>query len=166
MELNIESQINQKELYHFLMHHAYSTIWGFTGIIISVCAMLAFIQLCLTDSDMISKVCVLVTALLFLVIQPLRLYLQSMRQMINDPGYQKPIRYQLNHSGIHLSQEEDQAFYTWDQVEKVISTKQIVAIYVSNKRVFKISRREIGDQYEELKKIFHAYAVKAVIKLK
>ena len=166
MELSIESKINQKELFHFLMHHAYSTIWGFTGIIISVCAMLAFVQLCIMDSDIVSKVCVLVTALLFLVIQPFRLYLQSMRQMVNDPGYQKPIRYRFDHAGIHLSQEEEQAFCTWDEVEKVISTKQIVAIYVSKKRVFKISRRETKDQYEELKKIFRTYATKAVIKLK
>ena len=46
MDLKIDTKITEKELFHFLMYHTYSSVWGFTGIIISICAMLAFIQLC------------------------------------------------------------------------------------------------------------------------
>lgn len=166
MELEIESKITADELYHFLLHHAYSSVWGFTGILISVCALLAFGQLCFSGGDIFSRVCLLATALLFLVIQPFRLYLQSRRLMESDPGYRMPIQYTFHQAGITLKQEEDQAFYTWSQVEKVISTKKLVAVYVNKKRVFKLSRRDIGEHYDELKEIFYSCAVDALVKLK
>lgn len=166
MELEIESKITADELYHFLLRHAYSSVWGFTGILISICALLAFGQLCFAGGDIFSKVCLLATALLFLVIQPLRLYLQAKRLMESDPGYRMPIQYSFNHAGITLKQEENEAFYTWSQVEKVISTKKIVEIYVSKKKVFKLSKRDIGEHYDALKEILRSCAVNALVKLK
>ena len=147
MDLKIDTKITEKELFHFLMYHTYSSVWGFTGIIISICAMLAFIQLCYMHGDGLSKACMLITALLFLVVQPLRQYVFSQR-------------------GISLSQGEDTAFYAWAEVQKVISTKKIIAIYVGKKKVFKLSCRDVADKYDDLKEIVRNYAVQAAIRMK
>ncbi|MDY5577236.1 MAG: YcxB family protein [Lachnospiraceae bacterium] len=166
MELKVRSKITASELYSFFLYHTYSSVWGFAGIIISICALAAFVQLCLNQGDLLSKICMCVAALLFLVVQPVRLYLKSMQLAENDKGYAEPIEYLFNHSGIALSQGEDKAFYAWGEVDKVISTKKIIAIYVNKKKAFKLSRNELGDDYEQLKKIVKAYAVQAVVKLK
>jgi len=166
MDLKIDTKITEKELFHFLMYHTYSSVWGFTGIIISICAMLAFIQLCYMHGDGLSKACMLITALLFLVVQPLRLNIQSKRMMENDRGYQEPVQYVFSQRGISISQGEDTAFYAWAEVQKVISTKKIIAIYVGKKKVFKLSCRDVADKYDDLKEIVRNYAVQAAIRMK
>lgn len=166
MELKIKSKITADELWNFLLHHTYSSIGGFTGIIISICALLAFIQMCIGGGSALVKICLFITALLFLVIQPLRLYLQAQKLMLNDKGYAEPIEFFFNSSGLTLTQNEDYAFYAWGEIEKVISTKKIAAIYVNKKRVFKIARRDMADSFETFKQIIRTYAVKASIRLK
>ena len=113
-----------------------------------------------------TKVCLLITAMLFLVVQPVRLYLQSQRLMVSDRGYAEPVEYFFNHAGVELSQNEDSVFYAWGEIEKVISTKKIVAIYVDKKRVFKIAKRDIAESYDDFKQIIRTCAVKAVVRLK
>lgn len=165
-ELKIKSQINAKELYHFLLHHTYSTVSGFAGVLISVCAFLAFIQMALNHGDTFSMVVTLVTALLFLFVQPVRLYIQAQRMMENDKGYASPIEFTIGSSGISLAQGESQASYPWGDVEKVISTRKIIAIYVTGKRVFKIARRDVGEDYEAFKELVRSCAVRGIVKLK
>ena len=166
MELKIKSKITVGELYHFLLYHTYSSVWGFAGILISVCALLAFIQMCISGGSLLTKVCLVAAALLFLVIQPLRLYLQAQKSMLNDKGYAEPIEFFLNHDGIALTQNTDNAFYTWGEIEKVIATKKIAAIYTDKKKVFKISKRDMAGNYDEFKQIIRTYAVKSIVKLK
>jgi hypothetical protein len=166
MKLKVQSKINAGELFQFLMYHTYSSMWGFIGILISICALLAVGQLCISGGDTVAKICTLLAALLFLAVQPLRLYLQAQRLMESDKGYQEPIDYIFDHSGISLSQGSDTAFYAWGEVEKVISTKKIVAIYVGRKRVFKLSRNDLGDSYEQLREIVRTFAVKAFVKMR
>lgn len=166
MELKIKSKITAKELWHFLLYHTCASIWGFTGILISICALLAFVQMCISGGSVLTRICLLVTALLFLVIQPLRLYLQAQKLMLNDKGYAEPIEFFFDSAGITLTQNEDSAFYTWHDIRKVICTKKIVAIYTTNKKVFKIARRDIEDSFEEFSHIIRTCAVNAAVKLK
>ena len=165
-EIKIKSQINAGELYHFLLHHTYSTAWGFAGILVSVCAFLTFMQLLQSHAETFSLVLTLATALLFLFVQPVRLYLQAQRMMANDKGYASPIEFTIQGSGISLAQGESKASYPWSEVEKVISTKKIIAIYVTGKRVFKIARRDMGDDYETFKELVRKFAIRGLVKLK
>lgn len=166
MELKIKSKITAEELWNFLLHHTYSSIWGFTGILISICALLAFVQMCISGGSILTRGFLIITALLFLAVQPLRLYLQAQKLMLNDKGYMEPIEFFFHSGGITLTQNEDNAFYTWNTIRKVISTKKIIAIYADNKRVFKIARRDMADSFEQFRDIICTYAVHAVVKLK
>jgi len=166
MELKIKSKITAEELWHFLLYHTCASVWGFTGILISVCALLAFIQMCVKGGSILTRSFLLVTALLFLVIQPFRLYLQAQKLMLNDKGYAQPIEFFFNSAGITLTQKEDSAFYAWHDIRKVISTKKIVAIYADNKKVFKIARRDMTNSFEEFCRIIRTYAVNAAVRLK
>lgn len=166
MELKIKSKITAEELWNFLLHHTYSSIWGFTGILISICALLAFVQMCISGGSILTRGFLIITALLFLAVQPLRLYLQAQKLMLNDKGYMEPIEFFFYSGGITLTQNEDNAFYTWNTIRKVISTKKIIAIYADNKRVFKIARRDMADSFEQFRDIIRTYAVHAVVKLK
>lgn len=164
--MKITSKINEKELFDFLMKHTYSSGWGFAGILISLCAVLAFIQMCLSGGAMITKICLLITALLFSVVQPLRLYLRAQKLMESDEGYQVPTEYQFDEKGMKIARGEEQAFYAWGEVKKVVSTKKVVAIYVGNRVVLKIARRDMEDQYMEFCSLVRKSAVNASVMLK
>lgn len=166
MELKIKSKITANELFDFLLHHTYSSVWGFTGVLISICALFALLQLCVTGGDILSVACTFATVVLFLVIQPVRLFIQSRRLIESDRGYQEPIEYTFGSSGISLCQNEDSAAYRWDEITKVTATKKIVAIYIGKQKVFKLAKRDIGDDYDTLKQMVRTHAIHAVVKLR
>ena len=166
MEIKLSSKLTRAELFHFLMFHTYQSLWGFAGILISVCAFIALISQCMNGGSAFSIALTAAAALLFLFVQPLYLLYQSYRIMELDEGYQAPIQYQFDHAGIHLEQKGDTAFYGWQEVTKVVSSKRIVAIYLGKSRVFKISRTDFSDSYEEFKTMVRTFAVQAFVKLK
>ncbi len=165
-EIKIKSQINVHELYHFLMYHTYSTVWGFAGILISVCAFLTFVQLLQNGADVFSLFVTMLTALLFLCVQPVRLYIQAQRMMVNDKGYANPITYTFGTNGMVVAQGDAEAKYPWSAVEKVISTKKIIAVYMNDKVVFKMARRDVVNEYVAMKEMLMTVGIKGTVKLK
>lgn len=164
--MRIKSQITEKELYHFLMKHTYSSAGGFAGILISLCALFAFVQMWLAHGNVLIQICLLITALLFLAVQPVRLYLRAARLMQEDAGYKMPTEYVFDHNGMQITRGEDEATYTWAQVKKIISTQKIVAIYVDNGVVLKIARREMEAEYQEFCELVRRSVVHATVLLK
>ena len=91
------------------------------------------------------KIVLLVTALLFTVIQPLTLYRKSKRQVEQNENINKPMEYKFTDDLIQISQGEEHVEYEWNQVIKVSSSKLCIFLYVSKYRAFIIPRRVFED---------------------
>lgn len=142
MEIKLKVELNEKEMFNFMMKHTYSTISGYIGLLLSVCALIGFVMTVGNEEVTITyKLVLIFTALLFTVIQPLNLYFKSKSQVKNNESINKPLEYKFTDSLIHISQGEEQADYEWNQVTKVSASGLCLFLYVSKYRAFVLPRR-------------------------
>ena len=146
MEIKLSVKLTAKEMFNFMMKHTYSSMSGYIGLILSGCAFVGFIMT-LTNSEVniAYKIVLLITALLFTVIQPLTLYRKSKRQVEQNENINKPMEYKFTDAMIQISQGEEHVEYEWTQVIKVNSSKLCIFLYVSKYRAFIIPRRVFED---------------------
>lgn len=163
MEVKVSVKITAKDMFDFMIKHTYSTFSGYVGVIISICAFLGFVAL--VDNEAVSlsyKLVLLATSLMFTVIQPLMLYSKSKKQVEKNENINKPLEYTIDSSRIHITQGEDSAEYTWDQVLKITSTKNCIFLYVSKYRSFILPKRLFEENgLETLRELARKNAVNA-----
>lgn len=142
MEVKLSVKLAAKDMFDFMMKHTYSSMSGYIGIIISFCAFSGFIATFNNEHVTIEyKMVLILTSLLFTVIQPVNLYLKSKKQVEANENINKPIEYTISHEGLLLKQGEDTAQYTWDQIVKIASSKRSVFVYMSKYRSFILPKK-------------------------
>ncbi len=167
MKVKIEVLLKTKDMFAFLMNHTYSSISGFVGIILSACAFIAFVYSVDNPNMTIEyKGVLLVTGLLFTVIQPIMLYYKAGKQLKRNEFFKKPINYSFDEKNVIISQDEDKAEYTWEDVFKITSTKKLVILYLTGSRAFVLPKEAFGEQYSTFREIVYKHSQVSRIKLR
>ncbi len=164
MEVKIEVQLTQKEMFSFLMKHSYSSFSGYVGVILSICALMGFFTF-LTNPNMnpAYKIVLLITGLLFTVIQPLMLYQKAGKQIKKNTSFAKPITYLFNERLIEVSQDEAKVTYEWIDVTKVTTTKSLVIIYTGRMRAFVLPKKALEGKMNDLEDLIRKYSAATLI---
>ena len=146
MEIKLSVNLTAKEMFNFMMKHTYSSMSGYIGLVLSACALVGFVMTVTNPAvNTAYKIVLLLTALLFTVIQPLTLYSKSKKQVKQNENINKPMEYTFTDAMIQISQGEDHVEYEWNRLIKVTSSKLCIFLYVSKYRAFIIPRRVFGD---------------------
>ena len=83
------------------------------------------------------------------MITPIEYYVRAGRQA--KKSFQNEITYIFDKSGITIQIEKESSHMQWEDVMKVISTKNLVLIYFSPVRAFIIAKKDISDEFENIK---------------
>lgn len=167
MDIKLKIQLTVKELFDFLISHTYSSFSGYVGVILSICALIGFAYS--VDNPMMNvayKFVLLVTGLLFTVIQPVMLYSKAKNQVKQNEAINKPLEYTISYSSMKVACDGEWAEYNWDQIMKITSTKTSVLIYTSRIRAFVLPKRELNPYMDEFKKIVREKCTATSIKIK
>ncbi len=167
MDIKLKIQLTVRELFDFLISHTYSSFSGYVGVILSICALIGFAYS--VDNPMMNvayKFVLLVTGLLFTVIQPVMLYSKAKNQVKQNEAINKPLEYTISYSGMKVACDGEWAEYNWDQIMKITSTKTSVLIYTSRIRAFVLPKRELNPYMDEFKKIVREKCTATSIKIK
>lgn len=151
-EVYIETKIDFKQMYEFMMNHAYKSFMGVVGILISIFAV---VVLCIywKDYDITRKVIFIFLALMFTVINPITMIFKAKKQVKANDSFKHPLCYSISEDGIDVSQAEQSLHINWDEIIKVANTKNLVIIYLSAIRAFIFPKEQIGEKLEDFKQI-------------
>lgn len=149
-KIEIKTEIGTSELYEFTMNNNYKSIRGVIAVLFSLASAIGTILYWEQFSGW-QKALMIFFALMFTVIEPIEYYLRSKRQV--KKNFAVPLCYGFDENGIEIRQNEEQAHNEWAEVMKVVSTKNLVAIYLSPVRAFILPKKDIGNQYNELKEL-------------
>ncbi len=164
MEVRVDAQLTQKEMFSFLMKHSYGSFGGFIGVVLSICALMGFFTFVGNPNiNLAYKFVLLLTGLLFTVIQPLMLYQKAGKQIKKNTSFAKPITYLFNERLIEVSQDEARVTYEWTDVTKVTTTKRLVIIYTGRMRAFVLPKTAIGDNLDTLEELIRKYSTATLI---
>lgn len=149
-EVYIETQIDTKQMYEFMLNHTYKSLMGIVGVLLSIMAVI-FLVVYWGKYSPAYKALFFLIALMFTVINPVMLYLKSKKQVKANDSFQHPLCYTLSGKGIEVVQGENSLHIEWDDIIKVSSTKNLVIIYLSPVRAFIFPKVQIGEKFEEFK---------------
>lgn len=164
MEVKAKVQLTTKEMYEFLMRHTYSSMSGFIGLILSIGGFIGFFyMLRMPNASPVYLGALLVTGLLFTVVQPLMVLKNAKKQA--KLYEEDALEYVISKKGIDVKQGDKTGFSKWDDVTKITSSKNIIIMYTTRVHAYVIPRAALGDQTDVLKTIVRECSTAKYIKL-
>ncbi|GKX30485.1 hypothetical protein SH1V18_29650 [Vallitalea longa] len=143
IELNVK--INEKDMFFFMLGHVYSRLSSKITLIFSIICLVVF-PISFLWHDTFTTLILLFGALLYLVISPLMLYLQSKKQFLTNPVYKEAIIYKINEPGFSVLQSGQWVDFGWDNLYKVVESKYNLLFYINKDQAFIIPNRLIEDK--------------------
>lgn len=150
MKLEIETKINVAELYEFTINHNYKSFHGIVSLLFSIASAVGAVVFWDRLSIM-NRVLIILFALMFTVFEPVGCYIKVCKQVKN--AFSQPIKYIFDKNGLKIVQGEASAQCQWHEIMKVTSTKNLVNVYTTPVRAFILPKKDIGQQFEDLKKL-------------
>lgn len=152
-KVSFSVQMTVKELYRFIMYHAYHKFSGVLGIVLSIAACIVLAVSFGQLGEQTKAVLILVAAW-FVIIDPVILYFRARGQVKRNKAYQQPLNYAADVMGITISQGEQQLTVEWKQFVKIVETKQQFLVYSNPMYAFIFPKSGLGDGCaDELRKL-------------
>lgn len=146
-EAEFDIRLTAGELYVFSMHHTYSAVSGIAGLIISL-GSLAICAIRYKYLDKTAVMALIITGLLFTVVQPVMLYWKAKVQVKKNESINSVLHYRISEEGIEVSQGGQQAFVKWYEVRKKKLARNAMYLYMSPIRAFIFPKSQCGGQFD------------------
>ena len=130
-EIKFKTKITKKELYEFIMNNNYKSLRGVISVLFSLIALVGMIYYW-QSLEIYQKMIMIFFSCMFTIITPIEYYIRASRQV--KKNFKEAITYIFNASGITINIKEESSTLPWEEVMKVISTKNLVIIYFTYKR--------------------------------
>lgn len=147
MEYKFNVKMKVSYMYDYLMYHIYHGVTGWLSVILGVLVLIQFGKT-IGTADVTMSIMYFIFGILFLVYLPISLYLSAGRQVKLSPVFREALTYIVNEEGIESIQGEQSAKVSWDQIQRVVSTRKSLLIYVAKGRATIFPKEEMKDQYE------------------
>ena len=152
MEAKFEVKMNTKKMFHFLMYHTYHSVQGPLSLIFAI----AGIGICIwTYGDVQMNWTILYGffGILFLVYEPISLYMRAATQVKLNPAFKKPLMYVINEEGITTMQGEQKAEIKWKDLRTIKESKAYFFCYTSVQNAFIFPKEDFKAQREIVEKL-------------
>lgn len=145
MEFKYKYRLKPSDLWQFHMYYAYSSYLCIINIICILSSIVLIIKLWANSPAWFRAVMLLFLSL-FTVIQPLSIYLRSVKQLKNNND---ELMLNFSDSGIDVFLNQKSEHKTWDQIINIIIKPTLIVIYTDREhgyiltnRVLKNTRRD------------------------
>ncbi len=165
MDKKFEVKVTTMDMFDFMMYHNYSSFGGKLSFLFSV-VMLIVAIIKYNDFTTTQFAVMLVLGLLFTVINPLMLFVKSIKQAALNPMFRKGLTYNLDKDKIVISQGEVSNEVPLSEVTKVVETRRSTFVFVTRVRAYIWPKSSLGAQYLEVKNDLKKYIKPELVKMK
>ncbi|WP_370776385.1 YcxB family protein [Roseburia sp.] len=165
MRLEFDITLTAKDMFRFNMYQTYT---GASGWISVIAAVICFIAAGTKYSERGLSYAVLGSLLgvLILFYMPVTLYLRSKQRIAASEVLKNSLHYCVDEEGITVKQGDADAKLLWDQIYKMMSTKNNVLVYSNRINAYVIPRQQLGEKYRSLADLAKDKLPKYRVKLK
>lgn len=144
--IELKMKITTRDLWIFSMYHSNR---GFQGVFNIIFTLAWFYLLITQELDIPRRIAYLVCAMMFSVIQPLLLYLKSMKQAKTDAIRQEFIL-SIQEKGLKVTRANSSGEFAWEDIYKTMFYPNLIIIYVDIRRAYLIPKRYWKENQKEL----------------
>lgn len=143
-------QMTEKDLFKFMMYHAYSKIGGMLTLIFSLISLIMIPYAFIAWKDLFMAGVFLLVVIMYLVITPLNMYSQSKRQVQTNPVFKRPLTFYISEELLTIHQYTGEVKFTWEQIYKVKVTKSNYLFYMNLQQAFILPKEAVDEDDIEL----------------
>ena len=162
IELNIK--LKTRHMYEFQMRHSYLTATGIISLLVSLFAM-GYLLSTYRSNNGTTNLLLIVASLMFTVIYPLQTLSRSFNLVKFSPVLSKPLKYTFTEEGILVSQDDDDALLPWENIVKVIETRNLILVYSSPKNGYILPKAQYKEECEGVKEMIRKQVSSETCKL-
>ncbi len=145
------ASVTKSDLYCFLLYHNYARLVGIIGFLFSTACLIGAV-ITFGKVELYSTLLLLLVGSMFTIYQPIALYRKAVKQAKN-PVMQKPMVYGFGKEGMVVSQDDNYAAVSWDELWKIIARKNAIYIFMDPVRANIIPRAGKEEQISGILKL-------------
>ena len=159
--VDVTLRITAKDLWMFSMYHANAGFMGMFNLIFSLAAL--YLLIFRWSTTTVPYRCLLVVcALIFTVWQPFLLWNKA-RKQAKRPAVKNPMRLIFDDEKLTVSQEENSADFTWEQMGRLDAKSSMYILYMDRVHAYLIPKETLGEQEETFRELVTAHLPKSEI---
>lgn len=143
--IEIDVQLDKKTLNRFLIRNNFLRAGGVIGLLISFAAIVGLI-LFWNYFGNAQRIILIFLGLMFTVIQPVTLLMKGWEQL-KKGAFREPFHYKFSEEGMEIVNIAGTANVDWENIRRVVVTKEALYIYMNSVSALIIPRAECGDKY-------------------
>lgn len=154
MRYKFKCDVTVKDCWYLYMRRIYHTMVGVVSLVLAV-SLIALTVAFWSKSNILLRIVLLFSCLLVPVIQPLGVYLRSVKMLENLP---KDMELWFGDKGIYVKVGEQTDNISWKKVRHVVKEANMVMIIINDGRGYMLTDRVLGDA----KEAFYQYAASCI----
>ena len=148
--MKFHTQLKANDIFKFSLAYTYS---GFQ-LVLTIAMIALGIYMCVTGASTPQGQSNLIFGIvligLFVVVNPLMVYVKAKKQAIENPVYQMKTYYTLNEDGIFVELGEESATIEWARVLKISHVMGLNILYTGRKQAFVFPDYELGEDRDKM----------------
>lgn len=165
MSIKFNVQIKEKHIVDFQLHHSRTHFAGIFGFVATFVCLGIGVWDILNGHISDSFIWLASSGILYFFPRQ-QLKAKAKRQIKSSEMFQHELEYEFNDTGFIVRQGDMVVKNEWEAVEKAMSTKMSIILYMSRVRAIIFPKKYIGDQYEELVKLIRENMPKEKVKIR
>lgn len=163
-EIRVSAEVSLIDEFEFGMYHTYTSFAGYTGILISICAVVAFFNT-FGKVDTFTSVILLFCGILFLVVKPISLFFHAKKKVEQEKEL-GPILYRFGADEFVASQKERSMTVAYNSLYKVREYRHAILVYTEKHHAMILPKASLGNQIDQIREIFRKKAKNASVRVK
>lgn len=164
-KIKLDVSINAKQYYHFNLYHCYHSFQGWMSIILGL-ACIAYGIAFHEYLDTAKVVVFILLGVMFFAYNPIALFTRSKARFLKNEVLKNAVTYSFSPKGITLKQGDVEEEMPWENIYKIVKTKELMVFYLTKYHANIIPLQEMGDKYDEICKLMLQFADKRTLKFK
>lgn len=165
MPIEFDIKLASKDMYRFNMYQVYSGFHGWFSILFSI---VLFVVAGRTYGEVETSYTVMYVlfGIIFLFYMPVTLWIRSKHSLAASEVLRNTLHYIIEENGFTVSQGEESATLSWEQIYKMVATKNNVLVYSNRTNAYVIPREQLGEKYQALADLANKKLPKYRVKMK
>lgn len=151
--IEFDVTITAKDMFRYNVYHNYRNFNGIMSVVLGVVCLVLCVSGIMTEADISYILLMALFGGYLTVFTPVRIYLNSIKQVKMTPSFQKPLHYKIDEHKISVSQGGAESLFLLSDVWKAVDTGSAIAIYVTRIRAYVFPKRDLKEKETALKEI-------------
>lgn len=165
MKVEFDVNLEQKHIFKFNMYQAYRSMQGILSLALPI---IIFTRLYANYQTMeMNQILIhIVLGIVFLLYVPVSLWMGAKKALAKNSVLASTLHFTFTEQNICVTQGTDKAEFKWENIYKMISTKDLVLIYTNRINAYVIPKLQMGMEYVELAELAKSKLDKSRLQLR